>query len=130
MNSWLFVSLNNENIKEEECSMKELISDTTENITYQEEIDQKEEKEEKEEKEKKEEKEIVVNINAKEETKNIERFKNKFLDQKKIFSIYASNVENIVYEQIINMGLCYDYLSFENKICMIGIFAVFCTSLM
>lgn len=123
MNSWLFVSLNNENIKEEECSMEELISDTTENITHQEEIDQKEDNEEQK---------IAVNIttNTKEETKNIETFKNKFFDQKKILSIYASNVENMVYEQIINMGLCYDYLSFENKICIIGIFAVFCTSLM
>lgn len=123
MNSWLFVSLNNENIKEEECSMEELISDTTENITHQEEIDQKEDNEEQK---------ITVNIttNTKEETKNIETFKNKFFDQKKILSIYASNVENMVYEQIINMGLCYDYLSFENKICIIGIFAVFCTSLM
>ncbi len=125
MNSWLFVSLNNENVKEKECSMEELISDISENITHQEKIDQNEENDTTEKKE------IVVNItDTKKENKNIENFKNKLLYQTKIFSIYTSNVEHILYEQIINVGLCYDYLSFENKICIIGIFAVFCTSLM
>jgi hypothetical protein len=125
MNSWLFVSLNNENVKEKECSMEELISDISENIIHQEKIDQNEENDTKEKKE------IVVNItDTKKENKNIENFKNKLLYQTKIFSIYTSNVEHILYEQIINVGLCYDYLSFENKICIIGIFAVFCTSLM
>ena len=34
----------------------------------------------------------------------------------------------IMYEQITNIGLCYDYLNFENKVCIIGIFALLCTT--
>ena len=104
MNSWLYVSLNNEKIDEIKFSTENIISDETEQEIIEDELN-----------------EIIED-----KPKDIK----KVFNHSKLFSMYLSNVENMVYDQIINVGLCYDYLSFENKICIIGIFAVFCTSLM
>ncbi len=99
MNSWLYVSLRNEKINEIECS--------TENLNiYKKEI-QEIPKEPKEPKEIPKEPKEIPKLNVE--------------------SIYILNFE-IMYEQITNIGLCYDYLNFENKVCIIGIFALLCTT--
>ena len=116
MNSWLYVSLRNEKINEIECS--------TENLNiYKKEIQEIP----------KEIQEIPKEIQEiPEEPKEIQEIPEEPKEIQEIpklngKSIYISNFE-IMYEQITNIGLCYDYLNFENKICIIGIFALLCTT--
>jgi hypothetical protein len=125
MNSWLYVSLNNEKIDEIDFSNENINIEDESNEIIEDESNEiiKDELNEIIEDEPKEIIEDESNEIIKDKPKKV-------FNHSKLFSMYLSNVENMVYEQIINVGICYDYLSFENKICMIGIFAVFCTSLM
>lgn len=112
MNSWLYVSLRNEKINEIECS--------TENLNiYKKEIQEIPEEPKEIPEEPKEIQEIQEIPKEPKEIQEIPKLNGK--------SIYISNFE-IMYEQITNIGLCYDYLNFENKICIIGIFALLCTT--